>query len=410
MPPGEEATVIFPKFIFQDAILGIGTVIGIISFGGRIFDAISDPIIANFSDRVAAKNGKRKRLMGIAAFPLALLSFLVFFPLSDTGFTINTVWLISTVLLFYLAFTMYVIPYTALISELGHHPDDRMKISTFISIAFAVGYIIGSTIYALQDVFADAFQMDILSAFQLSVLAFAVLGLLCMLTPVFFLQETKYSVQSHANIDIKGALQSVWKNVSFRYFLWSDLMYWLALTFIQLGISYYTVALFDLGVEVVPLFNAVGFLTSFLLYIPINYLVKKYSKARLINTAFLAFVMLFMCLAVAPFVPLPNEILFYGLAVFSGFPLACFGIIPNAIIADEVHIHESQTGLQQSGMFYGVRNFVMKLGISIATLIFPSLLLFGKSAENPLGVQLAASAAALFCGIGWLLFQGYRRN
>ena len=61
-------------------------------------------------------------------------------------------------------------------------------------------------------------------------------------------------------------------------------------------------------------------------------------------------------------------------------------------------------------MFYGVRNFMMKMGISLANLIFPSLLLFGKSADNPAGVQLTAAAAAVFCILGWVLFRKYEVN
>jgi Na+/melibiose symporter-like transporter len=55
-------------------------------------------------------------------------------------------------------------------------------------------------------------------------------------------------------------------------------------------------------------------------------------------------------------------------------------------------------------MFYGFRNFTTKFGISIANLLFPSLLLFGRSTENHQGVILTAWMALIFCIIGFALF------
>jgi Na+/melibiose symporter-like transporter len=107
-------------------------------------------------------------------------------------------------------------------------------------------------------------------------------------------------------------------------------------------------------------------------------------------------------------IPLPKEWLLYGLAVVAAMPLATFGILPNAIIGDEVEREERQSGKQLAGMFFGVSAFTMKVGISLANLIFPSLLLFGKSTENPIGVQYTALAALLFCLSGWWAFRKYQ--
>jgi glycoside/pentoside/hexuronide:cation symporter, GPH family len=41
-------------------------------------------------------------------------------------------------------------------------------------------------------------------------------------------------------------------------------------------------------------------------------------------------------------------------------------------------------------------------------LIFPSLLLLGRSAQNPMGVQATALAAVAFCLAGWWAFKKYR--
>jgi len=149
MPP-ETGEATFPSFIYQGSVLGVLTIIGIIVFGGRLLDAITDPLIANWSDGNTSKMGKRKKLMALAIVPFVVTSYLIFMPISESQ-GVNASFLIAMILLFYISLTLYVIPYTALISELGHHPDDRMKISTAISVTWALGFAIGNGLPALQS-------------------------------------------------------------------------------------------------------------------------------------------------------------------------------------------------------------------------------------------------------------------
>ncbi len=407
MPPEEGASAVFPTYIFQGAVLGILTVIGILNFGARIFDAITDPLIANWSDKSESSFGKRKRIMAIGALPFALFSFLIFYPPFES-INANSIWLGGTIFFFYLFMTIYVVPYNALISELGHHPDDRMKISTLISVTWALGFLIGNSAYAVQGMLEQS--MSSTEAFQATIMAFAIASFFFMMIPVLFLNEQKYCQQGEGQDSIFESVKSVFKNKDFLFFTLSDLMYWLSLTFIQLGVSFYITILMGLEKGFASLFMGIGFLCSFLLYIPINILAKKIGKKRTLLLAFIAFSSTFLLTFFVQQIPVPQMVLFYSLAVLSAFPLASFGIIPNAIIADIVHQHEAQTGEAQAGMFYAARNFMMKLGISIANLIFPSLLLLGKSLENPMGVRVSAFCAFLFCLLGYFLFLKYEEN
>ncbi len=406
MPP-ETTEVIFPEYIFQGAILGFFTVVGFISSGGRIFDAITDPLIANWSDQSHSKMGKRKKAMAIAAVPFALLSFLTFFPISSST-TTNTIWLLAIVFLFYFFMTLYVVPYTALISELGHHRDDRLLISTIISVTWALGFLLGNGIFAIQSLLEQTQELSPTLAFQTAVGGSNVFALICMLIPVAFLNENKYAQQKTQSISIKQSLASVFKNVNFRFFLFSDLTYWLALNFIQIGVGFYVTVLFGLDKGMASLFSGIGFICSFLLYVPINMLAKKLGKKKILKAAFLVFCLVFLLTGLVGLVPLSKTILFYSLAVLSAFPLAAFGILPNTIIADIIHEHEAESGEQLSGMFYGARNFMMKIGITLSNLIFPSLLLLGKSMENPTGIRATTILAFVFCLIGFFIFTRYQ--
>ncbi|MFN0036180.1 MAG: MFS transporter [Saprospiraceae bacterium] len=406
MPP-EQGAPIFPSFLFQGAVLGVLTLIGILSAGGRVLDGIVDPLVANWSDRKVSHFGKRRWFMLLGAVPFALFATLVFLPPDASESAANLLWLAVAIALYYFFFAFYVIPYNALMAELGHTSQDRMLISTLVSVSWALGFVLGNSAYALQGVFEGMGHTPV-RAFQITVALLHVLALVFMLLPAIFLNERRYARQAPSEHTLRQSLSAVFGNRNFRWFLASFLLYWLALTFIQLGIGFYTTLLLGLDKSMAFTFSLLSFLTSFLLYFPLNLLVKKWGKRRTMLAAYLLFGALFGVVAFVKNIPLPKEWLLYGLAVAAAAPLATFGILPNAVIGDEVEREERESGKQLAGMFFGVSAFTMKVGISLANLIFPSLLLLGKSTENPFGVQCTALAAVVFCLAGWWAFGKYR--
>jgi glycoside/pentoside/hexuronide:cation symporter, GPH family len=406
MPP-ETGTPEYPSFIYQGSVLGILTLIGLLGASGRLLDAFVDPLVANWSDRNTSRIGKRRWFLLVGAVPFALFSWLVFVPLTPYVSGLNFAWLALCIGLFYFFLAFYVIPYTALIAELGHDPADRMKISSIISVTFALGFMIGAQALPLKKWF-EAQGLSPLEAFQRAMLVFSVIAGVCMLVPALFLPERKYAAQSTTEHSLRESLQTVFANRNFRFFLVSNLLYWLSLTFIQLGIFYYVPVLLRLPEEAASGFITIGFICSFLLYVPINWLANRYGKKRLMLIAFGVFAAQFVVVICLPSLPGSPQLWLNLLGVAAAFPLGVFGILPNAVVGDVVESEEQASGQKLSGMFYGVGAFVMKLGVSLANLIFPSLLLLGKSVENPLGVQATAVAAALFCVAGWWVFRRFR--
>ena len=60
-------------------VFGVLTVLGLITFVCRIFDAVTDPWIASLSDRSKNPKGRRIPFMQKAAVPFAVITVLVFF-------------------------------------------------------------------------------------------------------------------------------------------------------------------------------------------------------------------------------------------------------------------------------------------------------------------------------------------
>ncbi len=407
MPPEEGATALFPTYIYQGYILGIITIIGLIGASGRLFDAFTDPLIASLSDRSKHSFGRRRIFMAMGFIPCCLLSFLAFYPPIAGESTLNGFWLTGTVLLFYFFLTVYLVPYTAWISELGHTEKDRLFISTIISVTFALGVGIGNGVFALQGMLESDYGMSSTEAFQSVMFVYAIIAAVLMAMPLL-VNEYKYCLQTTTEGSSIQSVKTVFSNRNFQIFAISDLMYWLALTFILMGLSYYITVLLKLDKSWISALQTGILGLSFLFYVPINILANKYGKKPLMSVAFIFFIIVFGLVFFLGKVPLTPLVQASLLLLFATLPVAIFGILPNVIVADIADEDGKKTGNYNTGMFYAGRAFTMKIGISLANLIFPSLLILGKSVDNDFGIRMTGIAAMLFCTLGFIVFQGYK--
>ncbi len=403
--PPELGKATFPNFLPSFIFFGL-TILGVLASVGRLYDAFIDAFIANVSDKTVSRFGKRRIFMGISALPLAALSFLIFYPPVSATSDTNVWWLGGCLFFYYIFYSMYIIPYTALISELGKDEKERLRISTGVALAWGFGFLLGNLTPALQSLLEKTGIIP-LAAFQTVVFSLAIVALALMIIPVLFLDENKYSsgVTSSSESFVKS-FRGVLNFAPFRIFALSYLIYWLALTIIQAGMIYYVTLIFGMDKSVATLFGGISFLGSFAFYPFINKLAQRYSKKRLLLVGYIVF----CCVFALMLAPIPSVIRFCLVAALASYPLAVFGILPNAVVGDIVQNRLQKTGINQSGMFFAVASFVVKIGSSISNLIFPSLLKLGKSIENYNGVTYSILLAIFFLASGYFVFRQYNEE
>jgi GPH family glycoside/pentoside/hexuronide:cation symporter len=411
MPPENSAGEgLFPSYIPQGAIWGSLTLLGLLAFSSRLFDAIKDPLIAHLSDRSESRLGRRRFFLMIGSTPLALFSALVFMPPHSSVSGINIAWLIATMLAFYISFSLYVTPFNALIAELGHTAEERLNISTWISVTWALGFALGNQVYGFQDLVATHWNLSKVDAFRSVITAFALLAWVLMLCPVVFIDERRYASVTASTEKIFDSLRATLRDHNFRLFLASDLFYWLSLTFIQLGMSYYILVLLEMEAAKLSLLMLLLFALSFVFYAPVNFLAKKFGKKPLVLAGFVLLAVVFSIASQLGRLPLDRNLQAYLLASIAALPLAIFGILPNAIIADLAGDAAVRTKSNRTAMYYGTRTLTMKLGISAANLIFPSFLLAGKGVGHDSGIRLTAYAAVIFGVLGLGFYMRVKEN
>lgn len=397
-------TVFIPQGL---AILGIITVIGGITALGRVFDAFTDPMIASLSDRCTSKKGRRIPFLKWASLPLALATVLVFWSPVNEKSWINAVFLLVMVLAYYLFITAYCTPYNALISELGHTQQERLNISTAISFTFIAGTAVAYLAPAIWGIFVPA--LGRVGAIRLTFTVMAAIAWLCMLVPVFCIREKEYVNTVPVQESAFHSLAATFRNGEFRKFVGSDIFYWIALTMFQTGLPFFVTSLLKLPETMTTLYFVGMTALSVLFYLPVNKLTPQFGKKRMLLFAFVMFSTAFFYTGFMGKIPfLSAAAQGFVLMVFAALPMAIFGILPQAMVADIAESDSVTTGSNREGMFFAARTFAFKLGQSLSMLIFTAVSTIGTGTGT--GYRVAAFGAALFCGIGAVLLVFYNEN
>ncbi len=408
LPP---ETAGLPFFITQVVFLGVLNVLTIVAASGRLVDAITDPLIASFSDRFTHKKGRRIPFMAMGALPAALFLFLIFFPPQQQMSGWNIAWLAVTQILFYVALTLYVTPYFALLPELGHTADERLNLSTWISVTYALGIIAAAQTPLLADMLESSLGLaSRVHAIQAAVGVMAVVALIFMAIPIFTIDERKYCEGEPSTVPLFEALKSTFKNISFRYYVVADFSYFMGLTIMNTGLLYYITVLLGLEEALVGSLLAMMVVISFVFYPVVNVLAKKVGKRILVVGAFLAMSVVFVGVYFFGNLPLAPTAQAYTLVVLYSVPLAFLSVLPNAVLADIAEHDALKSGERKEGMFFAARTLMQKFGQTFGILIFAMLTTFGKDPGNDLGIRLSGVAGFVLCLGAGLVFIRYNEK
>ena len=398
-----------PIFIPQGLVIfGILTILGAITWFGRIFDAVTDPWIASLSDRCKSKAGRRIPFMRIAAIPFALATVLTFWSPVGNESWLNAGFLFLMLTLFYLFMTMYCTPYNALIPELGTDQKTRMAISTSISFTFIAGMAVAYMAPVIWGML-EGVVGDRVLAIRVTFTVMSLIGCVCMFVPVFTIKETDYVTAQPSQSTAFSSLKATFRNKDFRIFVASDIIYFLGITMFQNAMLYFVTALLKLP-EAMSTTYFVGMTALSVLFYPlVSKLTPKMGKKKLILIAFGIFTVAFAYTAsLGALLPIAPEYQGYILCVLAAPAMAIFGILPQAVVADIAECDELETHENRSGMFYAARTFSMKMGQAVAMLLVTSLGTI--SPETGLGYRIIAIAAAAVCVLGGVLFMLYNEK
>ena len=419
-------TLNFHTLITPGLVIGAFlTVLGLITALCRVWDAVSDPLIANLSDNSRNPKGRRIPFMRFAAIPFAIVTLLVFMAPSlfyggtePTGW--NIAWVAVMLVLFYTFMTIYCTPYNALISEFGKTQEDRMNISTYISLTYFAGTLLAYTPFVFAKFFYGA--VGYYWAYVICFVPLVIAACVCMLLPTFLLKETDFVEAKPANTNAFKSLGKTFKNKDFRVFSLSDIMYWVGLTLFQTGLPFFVKVSMGLDELYTMVFMGAMTVLSAAFYMFVGNLVKKWGKKKLVITGFLGLALAYLITSMINIIPLPGLVYGVIIVVIAAFPMALLGIIPQSIVADVAEADSIATGEKREGMFFAARTFAMKFGQSIAMLVFTSLAIIGSTTSKEelrhsnditatkTGLMIVGFVAVAFCVLGAIILFFYNEK
>ena len=327
-------------------------------------------------------------------------------------------------MLFYLFMTMYCTPYNALISEFGKTQDDRMYISTAISLTFFAGTLLAYTPFLIAGFLRGS--VGFAWSYRICFIALAVISCICMLIPTFFLKEKDFVDTKPSGVNMFKSLAATFRNGSFRTFVGSDIMYWVGLTLFQTGLPFFVKVSMGLDESYTMYFLGGMTVLSAVFYPFVSGLVRKFGKKKLVITGFLGLGLAYVIAMLIGILgtaengtgALPGIVFGVAICVIAAFPMALLGIIPQSIVADVAEADGYETGENREGMFFAARTFAMKFGQSLAMLIFTSLAIIGTTQNansnditaSILGMTIVGAVAVAFCVIGALILGLYKEK
>jgi GPH family glycoside/pentoside/hexuronide:cation symporter len=358
------------------------------SFGaitGIIWDAVNDPLIGTFSDRLRTRWGRRRPFLLWFAIPFGL-SFVILWsaPKWDNQIAL----LIYVTFSFMLADTLQTlisVPFLSLTPELTPDYDERTTLTSFRSFFQLAGAL---TVVVAAPAIVDFVIESGGSQQQGFIIVGAIFGSISavpLLLIGLLIRETSKREETET-IPFRETLRLAWQNVPFRYAVGIHMLNWSAVDMIAVTFPYfllYWVASGDLlakikffGVDFAYESAFFGVLMCVcILFIPFwLWLARKRNKRE----AYILGMIFWVIVQLMIFTIRPGKTGYLLItAALAGIGVSAAYTLPDAIFADVIEWDELRTHRRQEGIYYGVRAFVRKM--TGALIVFITLQALGWS-------------------------------
>jgi len=133
----------FMKFA-TDILLLAPAAAGAILLLGRVWDAVTDPLVGHWSDRTRSRLGRRRPWFLASALPLGLSVIALWSPPETLVGRALTLWLAVAFLVYLTFYTTFRVPHMALGAELTRGYHDRTRVFGIMQIVESLGILLAA--------------------------------------------------------------------------------------------------------------------------------------------------------------------------------------------------------------------------------------------------------------------------
>jgi oligogalacturonide transporter len=365
--------------VFLTDIVGMNPVVaGSIPVIGRIWDAVTDPIMGIIIDKTRSRFGAKRLYLLVGSF-VASITFALLWLSIDGSALMQYVFYLAAFILFSTGFTIAMVPYNALLPDMISDYHLRGQYTGFRMIFSALSAILAGL---LPDIIIRNFGGG-KQGFMIMGIIFGFIFFVSLLLSFLNTWEIEQSENKDERFTIRNGA-SVFKNRSFRIYLGIFLFGQGSADFMLALVVYFLAVVLKQSDQYVLVMSGVlsSQLIAMVLY---QFLLKKHSKTLPVIIGFplqifASLAMLLFAYEGAPILPIVI------LSFLAGFGTAGGTVTSFAILADMADVDELITSKRRAGIYSGMATFTRKIANGMALGLI-GLLLFLIGYDGNLDVQ-----------------------
>jgi len=364
---------------------------GFIYFIGMTWDAISDPVVASFSERVKTSMGTYRPFILFGSLFTAFAFVILFWVPPFEGIW-KILFLIGTCLIFRTSYTIVAIPYSAMASRITYDSSERADYSgARMFFAFFALILVSMYLWPLVDHFTVTSGSEKL-AFQYTGAIGGAVATLALWSCFVMTKEKPLPPKTVLSENVwKGIWMNITSNKALRVSLFIILLNTAAVSTLGISLIFYIEAHGAKFAAKEVLFTSFAIATF--LMIPIwTYLIKVFGRKRIWILASMGY------LAVALHMVFGQDLVILGVPVHIVLFMAIGGahaIIFWALIPDCVEFGQLDSGYRSEAGVYGSVLIAQKMtGGLMGLLVGFALAAFGISKNTDISAEMAGNMNA----------------
>lgn len=352
---------------------------GTIPLIGKIWDAITDPLMGNIVERTKSKYGAKRFYMLIGSIISAITFLLLWIPLEGAPVAATYAFYVAMYILFSTGFTIVMVPYNGLLPDMVEDYTARAKFSSIRTACSAFGAIIAGLIPSI--IIND---QTVGSKYLITGVIFSVIFLVTILLSVFGTWEKKREpVKLSVGESFKQSF-TVYRSHSFKIFILIFLCGQGAADFLtSLAVYYVGDVLNAYGGGRFTMLMGVVLLSQFVGTIVFSFVMPKTSKKFPILIGFpirivASIILYFISIDGAAQVKLFGGITMFHVILFItfiiGMGMAASSTTIYALLTDMADVDELITSVNRPGIVSGMATFVRKIATGLSSTIIGGML------------------------------------
>jgi oligogalacturonide transporter len=338
----------------------------VIIFIGKLWDAVTDPIVGRISDKTRSRFGRRRIFFLIGIVPVFLSFMMLFYSFGLEGVTAKVIYYAFAYMFFGTAFTIVMIPYNAILSDMTSDYNERTSFTTMRMIFSGAAALISAVVPSIIIKAIGGAQNGPAQKSGYLVMA-AILGIIFGIAWLLTFLGTREmeELPPVEKTTVKSWL-SVFKNKAYRNFLGIFLPFQIAVDLV--------LALFIFYIDIVVLkYKSYELVVGTLLVCSVLMMVVHGALAKRKGKAFPLYIgMPVWILSMLAFIWITSStpvVVLCILAALIAVGSSAGNLATWSMLSDTFDIDEIRTGKRREGIYSGLTTFLRKFASGVAVLL-----------------------------------------